>query len=312
MKKLISILCLGILLIACNDIDDNTTSEPVSVSQIIRKNYNVTNNAILSTTTFEIVDNKIVQAIDYNSTTLSEVISTYNYVDNKIENITSTKSGIITSNNNYVYNSEGQLIEYLSETYDNTGQIQTTNKHIFVRIQDTINSYWTRKLAGSNDFYPIQTSKIVLDENKNRTFISFYDHLNDKFKKIETTYDTNNNILIENYSELYNNGIFTLYLSNYYTYDTTKNPLSLIMFKTLSKETSMLLYHLQPNAINNINVKSWTPNTLTGFSTTFDNQLTFNFNHTINTNNYIAYSEFLTGFSGSPFGKFTYEYIFQE
>lgn len=311
MKKLAFTFSILLLLVGCTD--ENVTDvypTDVSVSSIVRKNYNTTTNEIISSTTFGISNNKIIKTTGTNYINSQENISNYFYLSNILTNITSTRNGVVTSQNYYIYDSENKLIEYRSESYNALGEIQNSNKHIFTRIQDTIYSNWTRSINNSNQYSPIMSSKIVLDQNKNRTYFEYYDHLNNEFKKVVNTFDANNNILNENYYTLFSSGQYVNTLTNTYTYNSSINTLAYVNNKTYGKEVLMLLYHLQSNAINDINVKSYSTNTINTFNTTFDIDTTFTIINSTNNSNFSTSSEFNTLISNTLFTKFTYDYLF--
>lgn len=310
MKKIVLFFCLATLLLSCSAEDTSTNSDnTISVSSIIRKNYNATTDAVLSTIQYTIGNNKIMSVTGTNAQNTQQTNSVYTYLSNKITQITTSTNGVVTSNQYFVYNSANKLIEYRTESVNSSGEIQVINKNTFDRVQDTIYNYWTRKTSPSNDFSPIITSKIVLDENHNRTFFEYYDHLNNEFKKETLIYDAQNNIIQENHF-IYDGGQFVNTLTNNYNYSNTMNTLAYVLAETYGKETLMLFYHLQTGAINEINVKSYSPNTLANYTTTFSNDLSFTFSSTGTDANYSNFSEYKTYVAGVLFTKFTYNFSF--
>lgn len=312
MKNLILSLFISYLAISCSteEIIPDIDNSNISVATIMRKNYNTTTNTVISSTNFEIVNNKITKATDLNLINSQETISNYTYQSNIITNIITQRNGVLLSEQKFIYDSSNKIIEYKHDSFNSTGQIINSNKHVFNRIQDTIYSTWTRSTNNSSNFSPILSSKIVLDSNNNRTFIEKYDHLNNEYQKIITSYDSNNNIVSENHFTLFQNGNYINTLSNTYTYESAINPLSYIYTNTLGKETAMLLYHLQSNAINEVNVKSISPNSINSFISTFDTNSSFTILNTSNSNNHTFLSDYKTLVSNSVFTRFTYEFSF--
>ena len=201
MKNLFCTLFISLLVISCSSDNANLANEDqeISVATITRKNYNATTNTVISTINFEVVNNKITRTVNLNVVNSQQTTSNYVYLANKLTNISTERNGILISEQRFIYNASNKIIEYKSDTYNSNGQLINTNKHIFNRIQDTVYSTWTRSINNSNNYSLIMSSKIVLDQNMNRTYIEKYDHLNNEYKRIITTYDASNNILDENH-----------------------------------------------------------------------------------------------------------------
>ncbi len=307
MKKITMLLFLSTLVSCSNDNSMSTNTEDVSVASIIRKNYNGSTGAVLSTIEYTIGNNKIMSVTASNAQNSPQSVSVYSYLNNKITQITTSSNGVVTSTSYYIYNSANQLIEYRTEGSDSAGQLYI-NKNTFERIQDTIYNHWTRKTPSSNDFFPIQSSKIVLDQNFNRTYFEYYDHLNNQTGKKIITYDAQSNILEEKSYLMDEFGQFQNTITNNYSYGTAKNTLSYVMLATFGKENMTLLYDLQTRALNEFIVKSYSPNVLTNFTSTFSN-VTFTITNTINNTNFCDFSEYIC-ISGPIFSKFTYQFTF--
>jgi hypothetical protein len=94
------------------------------------------------------------------------------------------------------------------------------------------------------------------------------------------------------------------------SYTTNLNPLLLIFEKTYGRKTLMLLYHLQTNAINNINLRTISTNTIETYVTTFDLQTQFEINNTSLSNNFVNGSDYKTLYAGSTFSRFSLEFYF--
>jgi len=310
MKKIFAIISILLVMTACTveSVSENNTSS-ISVSSIIRKNYNTATGEVINTRTTSVVNNKIqsITAINQNG---QQSLVNYNYVNNNISLIETFRNGILFSKNHYIYDSDNKLIEYRTEAYDNLGQIAATNKNTFNRIQGIIYSEWTRNSLTSPIFIPISSSEMVLDLNLNQTYFKEFDHLNNEFKEKETQYDANYNIIKEEYFVLGPNGVYVSTLTNNYTYGTGINTLSFINLQSIGKENMMLLYHLNSNAINEFNVISVSPNQLMTFNSTFSPDITFAINNQTNSDNYSLTNEFITLISNVLFARFDYEYLY--
>lgn len=200
------------------------------------------------------------------------------------------------------------MIEYRTESFNNQGQIQSINKHIFYRIQNIVYSNWTRSI-NSQPFVAVSNAEIMLDQNLNRINFKEYDLVNNEQKKIVTVYDNNNNILTEEYFSLNSSGLFDSYLTNNYSYGTALNTLSFINLQSIGKENMMLLYHLNSNAINEVNVKSFSPNVINTFISTFDNNITYSIINQVDSNNYSRNSEYNCFNANNFISKFSFEFI---
>lgn len=314
MKKIILSLSLLFVLASCseeNPIEENVPS--ISVSSIIRKNYNTSTNAVLNTQTYNLENNKI-QSITRTNPVNSELsISTYYYVNNKVSLIETKVNNVLTQKRHYIYNSNDQLIETRGEGYNTAGQIQITSKTTYNRIQGVIYAVWSRNSISSPTFTPVTSSEIILDQNQNVISCKEYDHLNNETIKTETLYDANNNIIKEDAYQLDQNGIYVNIKTNNYTYGTAINTLAFVNIQTFGKETSMLSYQSGNNsgAVNEVDVKSYSPNVLNTFENSlFGPETTFSITNLANSNNYSIYSEYNSYNSNVLFSKFSYEYTF--
>lgn len=297
------------ILSSCSNDVSETNNLDVSVSGMIRKNYNTTTGGILNTTNYEIVDNKIESTTSTNSQTTDVSSSVFNYSGNRLSNIVNSQNSVVNAQYHYVYDTNDKLVEYRSEAINPSGQITSINKHTFTHTSDTIYSQWTRSLDAVT-FSLISNAKIVLDSNGNQTFIEVFDNLNNETDQIIKTYDSNNNIVKEDFYTLDQNGTPINTLTNTIDYSTSKNTLYYIMEKTYGKDVLMLLYPYAGSAINNIDVKSYSPNSISTFNTTFEGDLTFSITNLANENSFSEFDEFKTFVSSAIFGKFTYEYYF--
>jgi hypothetical protein len=74
----------------------------------------------------------------------------------------------------------------------------------------------------------------------------------------------------------------------------------------------MMLYHLQTNALNSINARNCTPNSMQSYSTDFgDGTITFEIENTPFDTNYTKISDYKTFNSGALFSRFSLEYFFE-
>ena len=288
MKKLLFLLIVILSTFSsCTNDDSTQTDSNINVSGIIRKNYNITTGEILNATNYTLLDNKIQSTTSTSSLTAQVSNSVFNYSGDRLSGIVTSQNGIVTSRQHYIFNGDNKLVEYRSESIDPSGQITSINKHIFTHTSDTIFSQWTRSIDNLPTFSLISNTKIVLDPNGNQTFIEVYDNLNNETDQIRKTYDSNNNILTEDFYTLDQNGTPINTKSNTITYGTSKNTLYYVMEKTYGKDVLMLLYPYAGGAINNIDVKSYSPNSISTFNTTFgEGDVTFSASHTANQNNY--------------------------
>lgn len=314
MKKLILSLSFLFILASCSEdnIEEENTPPSVSISSMIRKNYNPNTNTVLSTLTTNVVNNKIQSITTTNAANSIVSITTYNYTNNKISSIETTVNNILTRKTHYIYNSNDKLIEHRTDSYNSQGQILGTSKVTFNRIQGVIYADWTRNSISSTNFTPVLSSEIILDQNLNEIYCKKYDHLNNETRKMETTYDANNNIINQENFLLNQNGTYTSISTNNYTYMTAINTLAFLNLNSIGKENMMLLYHLSNDSgpINEFDVKSYSPNALNSFNTTLFFGYNFNITNQINSNNYCTNSEYTLLESNTPISKFTYEFIF--
>lgn len=313
MKKLILSLSLLFILASCseeNPLEETTPS--VSVSTIIRKNYNSSTNVVMSTHTTSVLNNKIQSITKTNPLNSELSISTYHYINNKISSIETTVNNILTRKTHYIYDSNDKLIEHRSDSYNSQGQIQVTSKVTFNRIQDVIYADWTRNSISSPNFTPVISSEIILDQNLNEIYCKKYDHLNDEFTKTETLYDSNNNIIKQERFILDQNGDYTNLGTVNYNYGTAINTFSFVNLQSIGKENMMLLYHLGNDSgpVNEFDVKSYSPNVLNNFDSTLFLGFNFIATNQVSSSNYCNYSEY-SAFDGNVLtSKFSYEFLF--
>ena len=309
MKNLFFFLAL-LLITGCSksEINDSKSiNNQIFVTSIIRKNYNLSNSVIRTQTT-NVVNNKIQNTTITFPASSQTSVSTYNYLNNRISTIESFFNAILTTKTYFIYDASNKLIEYRTESFNNSGQIQSVNKHIFYRMQNIVYSNWTRSI-NSQSFVSISNAEIMLDQNLNRINFKEHDIVNNEQKKIVTVYDNNNNILTEEYFSLNSSGLYNSYLINSYSYGTAINTLAFINLQSIGKENIMLLYHLNSNAINEVNVKSFSPNVINTFISTFDDNIIFNIINQVDSNNYSRFSEYNCYNANNFISKFSFEFI---
>jgi len=313
MKKSFFTLSLIAILSSCANQDDSTptvTAPTANITNYVYKTYNTTNtpNTVINTTTYKIANNKISDYTGENLQTGQMSSGTYNYVNNKIDEILKYREGLLVEKLNFSY-VNGRLSEYLQESINTSTQESFFNKHTFTHAIDTTYVEWRR----SSDFgvtfdIPVSDIKMVLDSNANRTYFEDYDYINDDTDSKKNSYDGNNNMINEESFDIYNNGTIINSLTNTMTYEASENPLYLIYNATYGRDNLMLLYHLESNAINNINPKAISPNSLESFSSTFGNTFTYEISNT-ELGGYVTSNNFETYNSGTQFSRFQIEYL---
>lgn len=308
-------LLVFINLTSCSNESIDNNSESIILTNYIYKNYNVTNtpNTVIDSTNYQIFDNKIISSSGLNIENLDERTSTYSYSDSKIEEIQSFIEGSLNRSQSYSYDTNGNLIEYLTVSFNIDSQPSNYERHTFNHTSDTIFSSWKRSDDGINYNINVSDSKIVLNENDNRTYFEAYNYFNNETSIEVNNYDTNFNITNDSKYLRMENGNNTLSFENNYTYNTTLNLYNLINEATFTRKNLMLLFHLQSNAINNINAKSISRNNLATFESTWGNSIAnFEITNTTDENNSSLFSDYKTIIAGNTFARFTQEYIFEE
>lgn len=247
MKNLKTFLFSFIILtfISCESDSDNeiinaNPEDEVSISHFINKTLSL-DNSILSSTTFQLENNKIISSANENNTSTQE----YEYVNNKISSVSSYNSGALKSKTFFLYDNH-DLIEYRIEDYSPTA-FHKVIKHNFTHTNDTIYSEMTRTQDGTN-YELFLTSKMKLVNNGRVYFEQKYETETDI---VTMVYDANDNPVTETLIEA--DGLLTN--TNQMAYDSTKSCYAMIMEKTYSRKTLLMIYHRQSAAINNINAK---------------------------------------------------------
>lgn len=308
-----SLLFLVVLISSCSneDTNDQNQDNPIAISHYVQKNYDLSGN-VIRTTEYTLENNKIVNSLSTVLATSQTANSVYAYSNDKLASISNYSNGSLTSQSNYQYNSNNDLVEMRQNSYNAANQITTIQKHTFTHTSDTIFSQWNRSTDGGATFSIITNLKIVLDQNNNRIFFEDNSIANENIDRVISTYDSNNNLINEQYVNVFPDGITSTYPTNIYTYTNQINPLSMVIEATYGRKTFMMLYHLQTNALNNINARNCTPNSMQSFSTDLgDGTITFEIENTPFDANYTKVSDYKTFNSGTLYTRFSLEYFFE-
>lgn len=277
----------------------------------IYKTYNTNNGQVLDSINFLIQENKILSSIKHNSLTSNIYKTTYHYQNENLIEIKSYLNNSLDVITTFSYDFNGNLTQYLKENINTINQNSQFTKHDFIHNIDTIFSTTKFSLDGVNFSNSQSEYKIVIDNDNNRIYFEDKDNINNETTYKISTYDANNNLeLEEEYLSLENQENTLNYYLNH-NYNSGSNLFYKVNKNTYSKKTLMLLYHLQSNAINNINSKSISPNTLSQFSTSFGNSaFNFQINNTTNNDNQTIFSDFKTLISNELISHFSQEFIF--
>lgn len=286
---------------------DNT----VQISHYVHKSYDLSGN-VIRTIEYSLENNKIMNSLSTVLATSQTANSIYTYSDDKLTTISNYSNGSLTSQSNYQYNANNDLVEMRQNSFNTANQITTIQKHTFTHTSDTIFSQWNRSTDGGATYSNIANFKIVLDQNNNRVFLEEHNMTDGNTDRIVSTYDSNNNLINEQYFTVLADGQITQSLTNAYTYTNQLNPLAIAIQATYGRKTFMMLYHLQTNALNNINARNCTPNSMQSYSTDFgDGIITFEIENTLFDSQYTKISDYKTFNSGALFSRFSLEYFFE-
>lgn len=310
--KIASVILISYFTSSCSydETINPSQNEPI-LTNYIHKRFNITNspNTVIDSINYILNSNKIVSHSGLNSTTQSQHLGYYSYTNDMITKIQSYNNGVLTRIQSFSYTSNENLNEFISESINPFDQSHFFNKHVFTHTTDTIFSSWLTSDDGIV-FNVIKDSKIVLDNNNNRTYFEVYDYINEDTKSIVSLYDDNSNITEELYYTRVDGSDFLSFKNTYIT-NTSENHFNTINETTYGRKSFMLLYHLLPNSVNTINAKAITKNVLMEFNSTWGNSFaTFEISNTTNDNNLIVYSDFKTMVEGTIFNRFSQEYIF--
>ncbi len=313
--KLLILALLTILLIGCNKDDSETTPDPplLTLKGYTFKRYDTSNspNLVRDSTHYQLENNRIISSTGVHQITTSPKNSDgdFLYENGKISETNSFREGIKVRTTKFSYDSNGNLLTYSSQELNTQFQETVYHRHRFTHTNDTIYATWERSDDGVNYDTILAESKMILDANNNRTYYEAFDVVNNDTKRTISTYDANNNLMIEDSAFLSNN-TWVPSLRNTYAYEQSTNTFAMINEATYGRQTLMMLYHLQGNSLNNFNPKNISPNSLNQFETTFSDTVVFEINNTLEANNSIS-NEFKTLFDGVLFSRFTLDYTFE-
>lgn len=311
-KNYFLVLVLILLFSSCNDdevilIPDNQTT----ISHFIQRNYDLSGN-VIRTIEYELEENKIVSSVSTVIATSQTATTSYAYSNGKLVTISGFSNGNMTTQSNYIYNSNNDLIELRQDSYNASNQITNINKHTFTHTADTIFSQWNRSTDGGATYSTVTNLKIVLDQNNNRTFFEDRSTTDTDIDRVISAFDSNKNMIDEQHVVVQADGTTFTYPTNLYTYTNQINPLAMVNEATYGRKTFMMLYHLQTNAVNNINARNCTPNSMQTYTTDFgDGTITFEIENTAFDANYTKISDYKTFNSGTLFSRFSSEYFFE-
>ena len=310
-------ITVGLALYACTNettIESNENQDIPILTNYIYTSYDVSNvpNTVTASTIYEIENNKIISASGTNEITSAQHSTVYDYLDDKINEILTYRNGELSESKSFAYDGNGNLISYIITSIDSSDQSMQFNRHDFTHTTDTIFSTWMNSVNGIDYDTLILESKIVLDDNNNRTYYESFSEINNITKFRIDTYDSNQNLLTESIFSRFDDGSEFLEFENNYVANSFENIFNRINEATYTRKNMMLLYHLQSGAINNVNAKSISRNTLINFNSTWGNSFAqFEISNTQGDNNLIIESDFETIIEGNVFARFSQEYIFQ-
>jgi competence protein ComGC len=315
-KLIISILLL-ITLYNCstnNETVNNTNS--ANIVEFSYENYNTVNNpnTIVNRKVYTLENNKIMATTHENLESGYTANRTYIYTNNKISEINRFSEGVLIEKKSFVYEDNGNIIEYLRETTANSNSQAFFTKLNFVHTQDTIFSSISQSENGIT-YEVVERQKIILDSTNNLVFSETYSLANDETIRVENTYDANNNIISSLGYQQLSNGNFVNSISSSYMYESGINPLGLIYDATFGRQVLMLSgQHIDNSTgLNYYNSKYITTNTFESYTTSFFDNGNFipEFIHTYNDSNYSTFSDYRFLINDDLFTRFTYEFIYE-
>ena len=305
MKKIFTslfILILTLTFFSCSN--SNSSNVNTNIYQFVQKNINSNTNAIVDSTTYLLVNNKIISSQRINIASGQTSNADYTYTNGAISSIFGYANSLLLSKQFYFYQNN-KLSELRMESYNSSNNLTQITRHTFTYTADTIFSEWKRSTDNIN-YNLILKSKIKI-ENGNRVFYESEDPINNETDRIIMNYDSNGNPLNQEYF-IKQQGVYVSTQINTISYGNGINSFGKIMNQTYGRETLMLLFHLQSNAINDINVKTLSKNTINTFVSTFDNSINFTVNNLINAENFAKKIEYISLVNGAIFSKFEQDF----
>ncbi|OUS03469.1 hypothetical protein A9Q86_00725 [Flavobacteriales bacterium 33_180_T64] len=306
-----------ILLASCSSDDTEISAPPTTVlSQFIYENYNTINqpNEVNNRRIYTVENNRIIASENENLSNGTTGNRVFSYSNGKISEISEFFNESLGRIKRFTYDANENLTEFSNEILATTSQNAFYTKENFIHTQDTI--YKTTSYSEDDLTYNISsTSKIVLDNTMNRTFIETYTVSNNETSRSINTYDTNNNVIsILGYMKQDDGSYLNTILSSY-TYETGINTLGLVFEATYGRALLMLTsQHIDnSNGVNYYNSKYITSNTFDTFTSTFFGNVDMSpeFTNTYNSENYSTLSDYQMHIEGNLFSRFTIEYIFE-
>jgi len=288
MKKL-SLLSLLCFVLAC-ETEESTPPDAndLTIVGYAYKTFNADNN-VTDSTFYELDNNRIVSASGLNLLSQQTNSATYSYQSDKIAEVTNFRNGQMTSIRTFSYAGD-DLSEMLLETQTQNGA--TYQKWTFDHSA-AVTVFLTHSSSsnGINFDNALNDSKVILDGNDNRVYFENFNHANQEITAVSMSFDGDDNPVSENYMS-YLNGSFVSTLTLSGTHDGTVNSLYEIRASTYGKKTLMLLYHLQTNAVNQINARTISPNNIDSFATTLNGDFSFEITNQIGQGGFSEMNQF--------------------
>lgn len=302
--KFLLVLSMIHMLPSCSN--EKIAGSDNNIYQFVQKNFNVSTNSVIDSTTYILENNKIKSSQRINIASNSTSNTDYTYTNGKISSTLGYVNSILRTKQQYFYENDN-LTEFRIENYNATNTLTQITKHTFRHTADTIFSDWKRSTDGIN-YNLISTSKIRI-VNSNRIFYESHDVINNETDREIMNFDTNGNPVSQQHFVKQQNSYVSTF-TNTISFGNGLNTYSKIMNETIGRETLMLLYHLQSNAINEINAKSLSKNTIKTFTSTFDSNINFLIGNIINNQNFAKKIEYISTINGSTFTKFQHDFYF--
>ena len=302
MKKLLFVFTLAIMFSCASD-DSNSNPETETNIPFLAfdfKNFNASGMVTDSTRYFLNNEGKIS---NYSNNSANGL---FTYTDNLLSTVERFTGGQISLREQYNYDSQN-LIEVLSENYSSA---TTEYNRIQYQYSSTDTIYVTDRNSndGVNYNINISDSKIVLDSNDNRTYFENYDYINDETTAVISEYDSNNNLIKETFYNDYGSGLVESY-NNTLSFSNDKNSLYEVYKRTYTRRNLMITYHLQGNAVNQINGKSISVNNVNTFNTTFGSIFSFEIDNIVGNDNYSTSNSFKTYADSNLIRHFEYSFV---
>jgi len=319
MKKYISVITIFFALVTWSCSNDNIeepdmTDNELSLTNYIYTTFNVTStpNTAIASTNYAIENDKIISASGTNFTTSTQRDLEYYYSNDRIDSILTYTDGSLSRTQTYMYHTNGDLKTYLSESVVADNEPLSIDRHTYTHTTDTIYSTWMSGENGADPGTFVLASKIVLDNNNNRTYYESYSPSNQLTKSWVGNFDANQNLQNESFYSSPEDSFTELLFENSYTTSGSENIFNRINEATYTRKNMMLLYHLQPGAVNSINAKSVSKDALVTFDSTWGNSFAnYEILNTSDDMDNIISSDYKTIVAGEVLSRFTQDYIFQ-